>query len=838
VRVYCSRIAWAAVVCVFGVLVPQAAHAGPNVLLLWDDDQSVVVGDDPLPSEMNASTQALITAMENAGLKVTLSETTQAGYTGFNPAPTGFDAVVHLNGNGNVLDFMQSGAAITELIAFVESDGGGVITSQNTETQIETFPAFAANMPTLMLLDLIEPITPSPPFGTMSLTPVAGFESHPLLDGLEGSLPITFEGGRMRSVLRTYGTDPATVVLRDELGLDAVAVRELGAGRIVSFHHTGNFENASTISATLQDLEVQRLYINAVLWADRHLPSATIESEQARANASGAAFVIHFSEDVDGFDDDDVQLVVGGSLAGPVNMTVTPLSDRDFRVLLTGYVGVGTLAINLLDDDTIVDQSFNDNPLVGAVSGPVCPADTVAPNLSAFSANPTLIPLAETGEFTLIFSEPMDPAYPPLLRIATAAGGIIEASPQTPPLSGRTETGLLAFYHFEEGTGNTAHDTSGVLPALDLTITNPGNVDWIDGGLSIISITRLLSGLNATKISSACVASNAVTFESWIRPLNATQIGPARIASIGNTGGRNLTLEQNAAAYETRLRTWNGASNDLTGTSAAGQVTGGALQHVVFTRGADGTARIYVDNVLATTTTIGGDFSEWDLDFKLVLGNELSPSFPWLGEFHLFAVYDRALSAAEVEQNFEAGPTTVTPGNGVWLDPIFTTYRVSLDRAVDFPDEGAAQVSIEGARDLAGNTLIPQANRPLAIISSSLVIDAQPSAFYARESGVPFEFVVEVSGAIGGLNFQWYKEDAAKAFQPVGTNAPVLAFASLEVDDSGTYYCVISDVQASVQTSPSQLDVAASLPVGGVVVLAVVGIAVALVGVRRRSAMR
>ena len=113
VRRYCSRIVWAVVVCVFGVIAPQAAHAGPNVLLLWDDDALPSV---PVPSDLNASTQALITAMEAAGLKVTLSDTTQAQYNGNNPAPDAFDAVIHLNGNGNVLDLMQSVSAIAKLV--------------------------------------------------------------------------------------------------------------------------------------------------------------------------------------------------------------------------------------------------------------------------------------------------------------------------------------------------------------------------------------------------------------------------------------------------------------------------------------------------------------------------------------------------------------------------------------------------------------------------------------------------------------------------------------------------------------------------------------------------
>jgi hypothetical protein len=39
----------------------------------------------------------------------------------------------------------------------------------------------------------------------------------------------------------------------------------------------------------------------------------------------------------------------------------------------------------------------------------------------------------------------------------------------------------------------------------------------------------------------------------------------------------------------------------------------------------------------------------------LAIGNELTNNRPWLGEVFLIAIYNRALSATEVQQNFGAG---------------------------------------------------------------------------------------------------------------------------------------------------------------------------------------
>jgi hypothetical protein len=81
-----------------------------------------------------------------------------------------------------------------------------------------------------------------------------------------------------------------------------------------------------------------------------------------------------------------------------------------------------------------------------------------------------------------------------------------------------------------------------------------------------------------------------------------------------------------------------------------------ALTHVVYTRNAAEEARIYLDGVEQASGSVGGDFSNWDTSYHLGLANELTGDRPWLGELHLVAIFDRALTEAEVNQNFEAGP--------------------------------------------------------------------------------------------------------------------------------------------------------------------------------------
>jgi hypothetical protein len=49
-----------------------------------------------------------------------------------------------------------------------------------------------------------------------------------------------------------------------------------------------------------------------------------------------------------------------------------------------------------------------------------------------------------------------------------------------------------------------------------------------------------------------------------------------------------------------------------------------------------------------------GDLSNWDPSHRLVVGNEASLDRQWNGTVTLVAVYNRALSAAEVKRNVEA----------------------------------------------------------------------------------------------------------------------------------------------------------------------------------------
>lgn len=232
--------------------------------------------------------------------------------------------------------------------------------------------------------------------------------------------------------------------------------------------------------------------------------------------------------------------------------------------------------------------------------------------------------------------------------------------------NGNADDSLLVRYDFRDRQGNTVHDRSGIGQPLDLTIDSPNNVRWSDGHLTITKPTHIVSKQPATKIIDAVNQSNALTVETWIKPANTLQEGPARIVSISSDPSqRNFTLGQEKNLYDVRLRSSRTSTNGIPSTSTPAKSLTPELTHVVFTRDARGQARVFINGRQTANRNVGGDLRNWDRGHHLILANERSKDRPWLGEFHAVSIYSRAISANEVLQKFRAGshaePGTSSP---------------------------------------------------------------------------------------------------------------------------------------------------------------------------------
>ena len=229
----------------------------------------------------------------------------------------------------------------------------------------------------------------------------------------------------------------------------------------------------------------------------------------------------------------------------------------------------------------------------------------------------------------------------------------------------RTRNGLVALYDFRDQEGDVISDISAVGQPLDLHIGNPNSVTWTEGTLTLDEAVQISSFQPATKINDAVKASGEITVETWVRPSNLAQSGPARIVTISeDTSLRNFTLGVGPEGPETgqqitaRTRTTGTDTNGLPAVTT-GSVLRSVLSHIVYTRDAAGNARIYVDGVLVQSGTVTGNVSNWDSAYHLGIGGERGGGRPFLGEYSGLAVYNRALSATEISDQFIHGPRFV-----------------------------------------------------------------------------------------------------------------------------------------------------------------------------------
>ncbi|HTG35180.1 MAG TPA: Ig-like domain-containing protein [Thermoanaerobaculia bacterium] len=231
--------------------------------------------------------------------------------------------------------------------------------------------------------------------------------------------------------------------------------------------------------------------------------------------------------------------------------------------------------------------------------------------------------------------------------VSDGAGGTATATVTVNvTMPARVATGLQVRYDFNEGSGDTIQDTSGAGAPLNLTVKSTSAVNWLSGGLAVNSKTTIASAGPATKIIDAAQSSNAITVEAWLLPSSLTLNGPAGILRLAkNHAQRNLVFGQSGGRYETEIRTSSGRPSLQ---SPAGSLSL-ELAHVVYTRSNSGEAVYYINGILVSSQTAGGDLSAWGSDQKLSLADD------WQGTYFLMAVYGRALTSAEVQQNFLAG---------------------------------------------------------------------------------------------------------------------------------------------------------------------------------------
>jgi hypothetical protein len=223
----------------------------------------------------------------------------------------------------------------------------------------------------------------------------------------------------------------------------------------------------------------------------------------------------------------------------------------------------------------------------------------------------------------------------------------------------RYDADTIAKYEFQTGNGYVAYDTSGIDPAADLTIT--GNVTWAGGwGLNVGAGGKAQATTSSSsKLYTLIQATGEFSIEAWVAPALVAVDNSYMVSYSGGDTTRNFTLGQTNQDYDFMLRSSN---SGLDGTPQlqtpdAAMILQASMQHVVLTYDPVNGRQIFVNgvNTGVVDPQKGGTISNWDSTFALVLGNEVSGDDSWQGLIKFVAIHSRALTAAQVLQNYNAG---------------------------------------------------------------------------------------------------------------------------------------------------------------------------------------
>ncbi len=263
----------------------------------------------------------------------------------------------------------------------------------------------------------------------------------------------------------------------------------------------------------------------------------------------------------------------------------------------------------------------------------------------------------------------------------TTNGGEFEIPFESVLSESRSETGLVAQWKFEDADTSVIVDTSGNMPPMNLIGSATGLTRLPNRNGVVLGVGGKLVADSSSFLFTELTFAEKFTVELWIKTADFAQSGPTRMVTFSqDSGRRNFTLGQDGTKVVTRLR----ANIDSTGGPGRGNGLGQlessgnlnlALQHIVWTFDGN-TSEVWIDGIRDESQTIPGGLSNWDPTFIFAFGNEIDGNRQWRGELSYAAIYNRPLSAQEIQHHeklgSEANPTIVQNTDSVKIQDCTT----------------------------------------------------------------------------------------------------------------------------------------------------------------------
>lgn len=223
----------------------------------------------------------------------------------------------------------------------------------------------------------------------------------------------------------------------------------------------------------------------------------------------------------------------------------------------------------------------------------------------------------------------------------------------------------IALWEFKEGAGDVARDTSGVSPAIDLTLRG-NEIEWMTSyGLEIESGRAIADAGTSRKLYNQIgsrYGSGQYSVEMWARAEDIDQDGPARMLSYSDgPDRRNFMLGQEIYNFDYRNRSMaagvDGNGMPTLQTAEVDQDLQAVLQHVVLTYDLYHGRQIFVNGAHTgdRDPRTAGRLWNWDPNHRFVIGSETNGRDQWRGQMRMAAVHSEALTIEQIQQNYNAG---------------------------------------------------------------------------------------------------------------------------------------------------------------------------------------
>lgn len=230
----------------------------------------------------------------------------------------------------------------------------------------------------------------------------------------------------------------------------------------------------------------------------------------------------------------------------------------------------------------------------------------------------------------------------------------------------RIKKDLVAYYNFGYNPDYIIYDQSGYSDPVNLRVLDRSAIQWNeDNTLDVLSNTALVSMIPATKIIHALKSTNEITFECWLKPKAPSISMSSRIVSLGNSDDDiGFLLDQTSSGeptneslnYSVRFQTASTIESGYPVYNPDREQTCINLQHLVYIRDKQGKENFYLNGKESSYGYRPSNLNTWKNDYYLRLGNESDMDHSWTGSYYSVAIYNRALSLAEITTNFNAGP--------------------------------------------------------------------------------------------------------------------------------------------------------------------------------------